>query len=205
MPSGEATARNWAEIRKGGGLSPSIESISKFLAEDAEMLSREELINRINEYFNECIERIYDADTCRYVDAWRKAPTKAGLARKLGITTQVLIDYCNGTNSNGIKYSDRPDYKRVVANDDFPIVRKAVALIEEFYESQLPVNKNNAGTIFWLKNARGSNWTDDKTLLINEANTSNRQSIMSAEVDAKKLQDKYKSYLVDSEEEAKDV
>ena len=169
MPSGEAVARNWAEIRKGGGLAPSKESISKFLAEDAEMLSREELINRINEYFNECTERIYDADTCRYVDAWRKAPTKAGLARKLGITTQVLIDYCNGTNSIGKKYSDRPDYKRVVANDDFPIVRKAVALIEEFYESQLPVNKNNAGTIFWLKNARGSNWTDDRTLLINEA------------------------------------
>ena len=203
MPSGELVAKNWQEIRKGGGKAPDRMRIREYLERDDDrMLSRDELIERIDGYFGECIERVYDADSGRAVDVWVKAPTKNGLARAIGIEHQTLIDYVHGLNSVGKPYTGSKKAK--VDVNDFPIIRKAVEMVEEYYEGLLSGNRNNAGTIFWLKNARGSNWTDDRTLLINEARGQNRQNLMSEEVDTQKLQDKYRAFLLDSEASAKD-
>ena len=62
-----------------------------------------------------------------------------------GIDKQTLLDYVKGVNSNGKAFSrTNPDYKRIVAAEDFHILQRAYSLIETFYEEKLGENRNNA-------------------------------------------------------------
>lgn len=94
---------------------------------------------------------------------WVRNPTKSGLALCLGIDKQTLLDYVKGVNSDGKAYSrTNPDYKRVVATEDFDILQRAYSLIETFYEEKLAENRNNAGTIYWLNNANNTKWSNEQ-------------------------------------------
>jgi hypothetical protein len=156
--------RQWEEIRKAGGISFSIEQMNAILQEsEVKMLDREELIARVVGYFNSCVKVAIDEDTGEKVTTWCRNPTKSGLALVLGIDKQTLLDYVKGVNSAGNVYSyNNPDSKRIVATEDFDVLRKAYSLIESFYEERLGDNRNNAGTIYWLNNANNTKWSNEQ-------------------------------------------
>ncbi len=156
--------RQWEDLKKSGGVTFPIETINEILQRGGtEMLTREELINKVVGYFNSCVKVVIDEDTGERVTTWIRNPTKTDLALILGIDKQTLIDYVKGTNSAGSSFScDRPDYKRVVATADFDILRKAYSLIESFYEGKLADNRNNAGVIYWLNNANNTRWSNEQ-------------------------------------------
>ncbi len=49
-----------------------------------------------------------------------------------------------------------------INTNDFDLIRKAYALIEDFYEQKLGDNRNNAGVIFWLNNRENSRWSNEQ-------------------------------------------
>lgn len=157
--------RQWAEIRKGGSAAFSTEQMLDILegGNDRKMLGRQEVLNRVLSYFNGCIRTAIEEDTEEKVATWVRNPTKSGLALCLGIDKQTLLDYVKGINSEGRKFSsENPDYKRTISVDDFDILRRAYSLIENFYEEQLALNKNNAGVIYWLNNANNTKWSNEQ-------------------------------------------
>lgn len=151
---------NWQEIRKAGGESPPPIEISKYLRDTQTKLTRGELIERIEHFFDGCIHRYVDEETGETGYSWKKNPTKSELAMCIGVSAATLSRYLAG------KYDGRPyngvDVARCarVSPDDFDVIRSAATVIESFYESRLGVNMNNAGSIFWLKNRDNSNWHD---------------------------------------------
>lgn len=172
---GNSTKDSWEQIRKNGGVAP-IDGIREFLRREEEgMLSREELISRIENYFLSCVRTIEDEKTGAIETVWATPPTKSGLARTLGCQVQTLLDYINNRNSKGNLYSHNPDYKRVVSNEDFDLIKKAYLLIEEFYEMQLSQNKNNSGSIFWLLNSRNGLWSNEQAIKIEPEFLTNRE------------------------------
>lgn len=156
--------REWEQIRKGGGVTFSVEQVQGILEmESNKVLSREELITKVLNYFSDCIEVVEDADTGKKVSTWKRNPTKSGLALCLGVDKQTLLDMVKGLNSSGKPYSiTSPDIKRVVAVEDFDILRKAYAIIETFYEEKLADNRNVAGVIYWLNNAVNTKWSNEQ-------------------------------------------
>lgn len=173
---GAFAKRNWLEIQKSGTAAPSPVDIAQFLEGGGQMarLSREELSSRICGYFSECIERYEDEETGNNGYRWRKNPTKSGLARSIGVTLDTLCRYVRGEYSAGLPYNaEMPGNHTVVHPDDFDIIRASYTVIEEYYEGQLALNKNNAGTIFWLKNSGNTRWSDTQEL---EVRTQNYQT-----------------------------
>ena len=153
--------RQWEDLKKSGGLSFSEAEIGRILEGGEEVFSRQELLDRVKNYFASCVKQAIDEDTGQAVTVWARNPTKSGLALCLGISSQTLIDYVKGKNSEDKPYSiDRPDKKRNIAVEDFDILRKAYSLIEMFYEEKLGENRNNAGVIYWLNNTANTKWSN---------------------------------------------
>lgn len=171
--------RQWEDIKKAGSLTFSIETMKELLqGSDAEMLTREQLIDRITGYFNSCVKVVVDEDTGEQMTTWAKNPTKTELALVIGVDKQTLCDYVSGKNSRGDNYSyDRPDIKRVVATSDFDVIRRAYTIIESFYEGQLGQNKNNAGVIFWLNNACNNKWSNEQEFKFSSENENHSRFI----------------------------
>ena len=155
--------RQWEEIRKAGGISASIEEITDMLERSTdEVLTREEVIDKVRGYFNSCLKIVEDEETGELITTWRRNPTKSGLALALDIENQTLIDYVRGTNSSGQPYREDAYSHRRIKNTEFDILRKAYQVIESFYEENLAVNKNNAGVIYWLNNSTNTKWSNEQ-------------------------------------------
>ena len=163
-PSKRFMVRQWEDLKKSGGLSYSVEQIEDILQGGEEkVLSRGELQDKVKSYFSSCMRLAKDEDSGELITVWGKNPTKSGLALALGIDKQTLLDYVKGINSANKPFSStNPDNKRRVAVEDFDILRKAYTLIEEFYESKLGDNRNNAGVMYWLNNAHNSKWSNEQ-------------------------------------------
>lgn len=154
----------WKDLRKSGGIAPSIAEIENVLQGDnKKMYSREEVIIRISNYFQSCITDTVDEETGEVVRVWCRNPTKAGLALSLGLSSQTLADYVSGIRSDGVAFSKNENSRRIVSNEDFDILRKAYSLIEMFYEEKLGENRNNAGVIFWLNNLQNNRWSNEQS------------------------------------------
>ena len=162
--------RQWEDIRKAGGLSASIEQITDILQrDDNDMLTREEVLNRVAGYFNGCLKVVEDEETGEKITTWKRNPTKSGLAIALGVDKQTLLYYVKGLDSNGKPYREDAYSHRRIQNADFDIIRKAYAIIENFYEENLAVNKNNAGVIYWLNNACNTKWSNEQEIVFNKS------------------------------------
>lgn len=176
--------REWEEMKKAGGVAFSMEQITDMLQGGEErMLSRDEVLDKVKGYFNSCVKTVIDADSGGTVTTWVRNPTKSGLALVLGVDKQTLLDYVKGVNSANKPFnSTNPDYKRVVAVEDFDILRKAYALIEDFYEQKLGENRNNAGTIYWLNNAHNTKWSNEQEFRFGATEQQERPALTAADL-----------------------
>lgn len=163
---GAYALRSWDEIRRSGGTSPTPKEIGEYLNKPKrEKLTREELKQRIQAYFNDLIEPYEDPSTGRTGYTWRSCPTKAALAMKIGISSFALSRYLRDGNSNGEPYSRKEWGNRaIVSPDDFDLIEQAITVIESFYEGVLGENRNNSGAIFWLKNRTNVQWHDEQDI-----------------------------------------
>lgn len=162
---GQFAIRGWEEAKKSGGLSYSPEQIEAILEESGdEMLTREEVKNRISAYLQNCLTVAQDEDTGEFNYVWKRNPTKSGLALALSVSPQTLIDYVKGSDRRGNIYKMTGENKGVqkIATADFDLIRKAYILIEDFYEQKLGDNRNNAGVIFWLNNKENTRWSNEQ-------------------------------------------
>lgn len=156
---GTHVRRAWEDVGRNGGESPSPDEITKYLQGNKKrQITREETEQRAREYLFSCLEEYEDEDTGEVCYRWKKNPTKAGLARSIGITPETLSRYANN-HVNGNPYVEGSGHS-VVSPDDFDIIKAAYCVIEEFYESQLGKNRNNSGSIFWLLNTKTERWTN---------------------------------------------
>ena len=157
---GAHVVRKWDEISKAGGEAPSPNEVLEYLkGKDSIQLTREEVQERAFGYLISCMEEYTDEDTNETGYRWRKNPTKAGLARAIGVTPETLSRYASNHRIDGDAYAIGSKHS-VVSTNDFDIIQAAYCVIEEFYESQLGKNRNNSGSIFWLLNAKTERWTN---------------------------------------------
>ena len=102
--------------------------------------TREELIDRILDYFNRISTTIVDEETgVPIMSKWLTPPSFSGLALAIGISPQTLRNY-----------QQRDEYSDVVL--------QARAIIESYYEESLNSRNRATGAIFALKQ-RG--WSDN--------------------------------------------
>lgn len=168
---GSFAIRNWQEIAKGGGMAPTPTEIKNYLKGTRSQLSREELEQRVTNYLVGCMEMFQDEDSGSLGYRWKCNPTKSGLARAIGVSAETLSRYYRNEHDN-MPYGSNGvgGRKSVVNQNDFDIIRHAYSVIEEFYESHLANNQNNAGSIFWLKNRDNVRWQDEKELTVTPGN-----------------------------------
>ena len=155
----------WAEIAKGGGIAPRPADLERIIAPKRDRpYMREELREAIINYFQSCISLERDDATGEEVPVWKRAPTKTAFALALGISKQTLSDYINHGygRSHGIPYQGGK--KQLIDAEDFDLLKSGYQIIESFYESQLSLNKNNSGSIFWLLNSSRSEWLNDQKI-----------------------------------------
>lgn len=178
--------RQWEDLKKSGGVTFSLNQMEQILqGGDGTLLTREEVMSKVIGYFNSCVKVVLDEDTQERVTTWVRNPTKSGLALCLGIDKQTLLDYVKGVNSDGKAYSrTNPDYKRVVAVEDFDILQRAYSLIEVFYEEKLAENRNNAGTIYWLNNANNTKWSNEQEFKFGTVENEKHKVLTIAELSA---------------------
>ncbi|MCM1181239.1 MAG: DNA-packaging protein [Clostridium sp.] len=182
---GQYMVRAWEEAKKSGGLSYSPEQIQAILEErDDEMLTREEVKNRISAYLQNCLTVSQDEETQEINYVWKRNPTKSGLALALGVSPQTVIDYVKGSDRRGNKYKTGGENKGVqkVATADFDLIRKAYILIEDFYEQKLGDNRNNAGVIFWLNNKENTRWSNEQEFKFGMAEPEEKEMISGDEL-----------------------
>lgn len=74
-----------------------------------EMLTREEVKNKISAYLQSCITMSQDEETQEFNYVWKRNPTKSGLALALSVSPQTLIDYVKGSDRRGNTY--KPEEK----------------------------------------------------------------------------------------------
>lgn len=160
------TKKLWADLVKGGDPAPTMEFIESVLTgDDEQMISHEELLKRVTGYFRGITAEVVD-DNGDIHTVWTQAPSKKHFALALGIPWETLCDYIRGYYRPGKPYSEtKPDRQRLIATEDFPILRKSYALIEAFYEQKLSAGGNCTGSIFWLLNSK-TGWTNDHTIEI---------------------------------------
>jgi hypothetical protein len=110
----------------------------------------EELQEKIDEYFRFCdarIKTIFDPRTNKEAIINYPAPyTMSGLARRLGIDRQTLVNYSN-------------------KEEFFDTIREARQRVEEDIENRLMETKNEKGAMFNLKNNFGWKDTEKNTLI----------------------------------------
>ena len=181
---GRFMVRQWEDLKKAGGVTYSIEQITEMLQEgEVKVLSRDEVLARVTRYFNSCVKKVVDDDTGETVTTWVRNPTKSGLALSLGIDKQTLLDYVKGVKSDNKPFNvEAPNARRIIATEDFEILRRAYALIEVFYEEKLGENRNNAGTIYWLNNAHNSKWSNEQEFKFGVAETVGRNILTAADL-----------------------
>lgn len=160
---GSYIKRSWEDINKGGGEAPSPAEVSHYLLNTGSkrQLPREEVQNRINNYFSSCIEEYEDEDTNETFFRWRRNPTKAGLAIALGVTAETLSHYV-ANRVWGKEYANT--VQSTVSRNDFDLIQAAVSVIQSYYEGNLGKNRNNSGSIFWLLNVGEERWTNTQTI-----------------------------------------
>ena len=101
---------------------------------DIDMRNPDEVVTRLNEYFN--IYAKYDTK-----------PTVAGMATALGMSRQNLYSIVNGNDTGGYGYKN--SLPRAIAD----IIKKAYILLENMHESYMMDGKVNPVTgIFMAKN-----------------------------------------------------
>lgn len=157
--------RQWEELKKAGGIAFPVDRLEELLQgnEEEEVLSRDEVIKRVKEYFASCIQMAIDEETETELSTWVRNPTKTGLALALGIDKQTLLDYVKGLNCKNEPFSiENPNSRRIINTSDFDILRRAYQIIEDFYEQKLGENRNNAGVMYWLNNAHNSKWSNEQ-------------------------------------------
>ena len=102
--------------------------------------TREELIDRILDYFNRISTTIVDEETgVPIMSKWLTPPSFSGLALAIGISPQTLRNY-----------QQRDEYSDVVL--------QARAIIESYYEESLNSRNRATGAIFALKQL---GWSDN--------------------------------------------
>lgn len=160
--------QTWEQIRKAGIEAPQIGNIEQIIKEGGDesnvMMSREELQQKIIEYFQSKISIVEDEETGETVSVWRSSPTKSELAAKLGISTATLARYNRGEYAGGRQYQGLTREK--IAPEDFPLIQKAMLIIADFYERQLSLNRNHTGAIFWLLNAENEKWSNQQDIKV---------------------------------------
>lgn len=157
--------RQWEELKKAGGIAFPIDTLEELLIgkEEKDMLTRDEVVQRVSGYFASCIRMAIDEETGSELSTWVRNPTKTGLALALGIDKQTLLDYVKGLNAASNPFSvDKPSHNRKISTSDFDILRRAYQVIEDFYEQKLGENRNNAGVMYWLNNAHNSKWSNEQ-------------------------------------------
>ena len=179
--TGSHVKRTWEEICKGGGEAPSLDEIKSYLGESEKkrQLSRGEVRERIYGYFANCVDEYEDSDTGRTYYKWRRNPTKSGLAMALGVTAETMSHYVSGRVA-GRSYTEST--QSVVSCNDFDLIQAAVSIIQEYYESNLGKNRNNAGSIFWLLNVGEERWTNSQTIRTVADNVDSRPALTQEEI-----------------------
>ncbi len=168
---GQYMVRVWEDIKKTGGLAYSPQQIKTIFGErDDTMLTRNEVKERISAYFQSCITVSQDEDTQELNYIWKRNPTKSGLAIMLNVEPQTLCDYVRGRDRRNNRYKTENQRETIqkINTCDFDLLRKAYALIEEFYEGKLGDNRNNSGVIFWLLNKENSRWSNEQDVRFGE-------------------------------------
>lgn len=178
--------KSWDDCRKGGGIAPSPQEVTEYLrCGNGARLSREELINRISQFFSDFTMQCMDEDTGDITFTWKSCPTKASLARYIGVTAETLSRYLRGERNGSPYNAENPGSRAVVAASDFDIIKGAVNIIEEFYEGRLGVNMNGAGSIFWLKCNDDSRWHDKQELSLSANAGQNIEQLSREEIAAR--------------------
>ena len=134
-----------------------VEDLENNATDKRRQLTHDEVLDRIRAYFNSITRTVHDQETGEVTTEWISPPTKSGLARSLGIDRSTLVDYVSGIGSKGIPYTEEHGNQKVRA-EDMPLVRSAVAFVEEFYEGRLASSGNQSGSIFFLLNSRARTW-----------------------------------------------
>ena len=164
----------------GGGYAPSMEMLTELFNPEKQerRLTRQELSNRIIEYFKSCIDEVLDVETGQIEKVWKKAPTKSGLCLVLGIDIKTLSNYLKDERSDGLPFNNAADEhcKRVVSRNDFDLLHIAVNVIENFYEGKLSENRNCAGIIFWLNNLRNPAWSNTQSFNFDVRSINDREN-----------------------------
>jgi hypothetical protein len=182
----------WQEAKKAGGIGYSPQQIDFFLNEREDvMLSRNEVKDRISDYFQSCMTIATDEETGETNFVWKRNPTKSALAVCLGITADTLISYVKGADKHGNMYKQQGfnDKVQKIATADFDLLRRAYSLIESFYEEKLGDNRNNAGTIFWLNNRENTKWSNQQEFTFNTPDTSNVSHLRASDLPRLKAPD----------------
>lgn len=177
-------AKSWEEVKKGGGKAPSPQEVTQYLrGGNGAKLSRDELINRIIQFFTDFTTQYVDETTGEVSFTWKSNPTKSALARYIGVTAETLSRYLKGEHNGGKPYNIvRPGPHAIVAPADFDVIRSAATIIEEFYEGRLGLNANNAGSIFWLKCMDNTRWYDKQELNLSASTGQNVEQLSREEI-----------------------
>lgn len=168
--------RTWEEIRKNGGECYPIETIKNILEGDNKSMaaySRQEIIDRIADYFQSITEKVVDEDSGEVRTVWKRNPTKSGLALSLNMTVESLSRIVNDRNTDGQPFQEKPTPTTKIGKPDFDVILTAYTLITDFYEQNLGKNMNNSGSIFWLNNAQNGKWSNQQEFTFNQGQQGN--------------------------------
>lgn len=169
----------WSDAKKLGSPAPSAEQIQQMLEGDTGMVTpytRSEVVARLTHYFTGLTTTI-ENENGESVRIWRDHPTKSGLARCLDMDVRTLLNTYRG-NHDGVPYRSK---NTRIAEEDRDLIRKAVDYITEYYESRLADNRNPAGLIFWLTNARNDHWINGQNVSITAEQKHEEMPIISTE------------------------
>jgi hypothetical protein len=126
-------------------------------ASDRHQLSREELLERIKDYFTSISTTEVDEQTGRVITRWISPPTQTGLARSIGCHRSTLHDALTGYGSKGPTYQE-PHALQKIRYEDLDILRSAVEVIEEYHEARLSTANSCLGSVYFLNNASRKYW-----------------------------------------------
>jgi hypothetical protein len=174
---GSFAINQWQDLKKNGGIAYSPEQLEQIFkrGSDDVTYTREEVQSRIINYFQSCISLVTDEETGETNYLWKSNPTKVGLSLALDISKDTLTDYVKGVDRHGNLYKQNGfKKKQKIATEDFDLIERAFAIVEQFYEGQLALNKNNSGSIFWLLNSQNNRWSNQQDISVSTPDTTER-------------------------------